>query len=114
MAYSSTNPPRLIVPHGLSGAAGGVWLYQSTHQSSDVTATGFFAGAGVGSRSHSAANVGMRVGDMVMVAETTGTAGTPGRATLHMVTASTADQASTSASTGHWAAYDVTISSTST
>jgi hypothetical protein len=114
MAYSSTNPPRQIVHGGLTGASGGVWLYSSTHAATAATVNGFFASAGAGSRStanNGAGNVGMRIGDIVIVAESTGGA-TPGRATLHTVTASTADQASTSASTGYRAGYNVSISAT--
>lgn len=113
MAYSSTNPPRQIVEGGFVHGKGSVYLYSSSHASSDYTTTGFFAGAGHGSRNHSAGNVGMRVGDLVVCVGTTN-APTPGYVTWHSVVSATANQASTTASTGYNAAFDITLSATST
>jgi len=117
MAYSSSNA-RKIVDAGMFGSsgfgAGSVWLYRSTDASSDVAVTGYFARAGIGSKSLSsqaADNIGMRVGDVVIVAESTG-GGTPGRTTLHGVISATANVASTTLSSGFNAGYDVTISGT--
>jgi hypothetical protein len=114
MAYSSTNAPRKILDTGIA-SAGSMWVYRSTHSSTMVIATGFFASAGVGSRStanNGAGNVGMRVGDLVLCQETTdGTV--PGRVTHHSVIGATADQASTLAATGYRAGYNVTISASS-
>ena len=113
MAYSADNAPRLIVEGGFTQGKGGVYVYKSSHASSDYTTTGFFAGAGFGSRNHSAGNVGMRVGDLVLCAQTTD-GPTPGYVTVHTVIASTIDQASTTASTGFNAAYNITLSAATT
>jgi len=81
---------------------------------SDVVAQGYFAACGSGSRSPSSvqtANVGMRVGDIVIVRQSTD-ASTAGFTVIRSVIASTADQASTVAATGWNAAYNVTISGT--
>lgn len=110
MAYSSTNPPALIID-GFSSLMPRVFMYGSTHLVSDITATGFFAGCGNGSRTVSNSNVGMRVGDLLINRSSTD-ASVPGRTTFHSVIGATADQASTSASTGWGAAYNVTVSST--
>ncbi|MCC7079469.1 MAG: hypothetical protein IT530_02260 [Burkholderiales bacterium] len=117
MAYSSSLL-RKITDAGLFGSSesgpNGIWLYRSTAASTEATATGYFARAGIGSRSptsQAADNLGMRVGDIVIVSESTGGA-TPGRTTIHSAIGSTANQASTSASTGFNAGYDVSISST--
>ena len=54
MAYDTSNPPRLIVDHGLSGSTGGVFLYSSTDAHGTVSGAGYFSD---GSRH------GMKVGD---------------------------------------------------
>ena len=113
MAYSASTPARKILDLGFA-SAGSVFVYQSTHTAVEVAATGFFAGCGAGGNQNygatgAAADIGMKVGDIVIASETT--SGTnPGRTTLHAVTASTANQASTTASTGYNAAYNVTVS----
>jgi len=121
MAFSALNPPRLLLDTGLyslspldtssSRAAPNLWGYiGSTDSSSDISATtGYFAACGYGSRNNSAANVGMRVGDMVLCVPSTNASVARG-AWLTCI-ASTADQASTTASTGAKAAFNVTASS---
>jgi hypothetical protein len=108
MAFSSTNLMQ-VTPGSLSNGAGAVWHYRSSDASTDVAAAGYFAAVGRGSRG--GAGYGMNIGDVVIVSESSG-GGTPGRTTMHSVKASTANQASTSASSGYNAAYNVTISST--
>ena len=98
---------RQITQGGLTDGLA-VWLYRSTEASSDASVTGYFTGCGAGSRGSNP--YGVRVGDVFLVAESTG-GGTPGRTTMHSVISSTANQASTSASTGYNAGYDVSISS---
>lgn len=110
MAYSSSNV-RKILDIGFA-SAGGMYLYTSSDAATDITATAYFAGAGAGGRplsSDSGRAHGMRYGDIVMNRESSGGV-TPGRVTLHAVTASTADQASTVGSTGYNTMYNVTVS----
>lgn len=55
MAYSTTNPPRVLIP-GMGGSRT-VWEYSSTHGSTELLATGFFTNG---------QHLGMRVGDVVV------------------------------------------------
>jgi hypothetical protein len=127
MAFSSTNPPQLIVDTGIgtevptnpsANVSPSIYVYRSTHNSTDITATGFFAGCGYGSRHVSTpssappirASIGMRVGDIVL-AIASSAASVAGRVTWHSVVNSTANNASTTASTGWLTAYNVTVSS---
>jgi hypothetical protein len=80
MAYATSLPPRLLVPRLGGGTA--LWVYASEDVHTDVDETGYFTNG------H---NLGMRVGDVVIVVKTTSTIG----ATLHVVTVSTAGGAST-------------------
>ena len=111
MAYSSSNPAIMMLDaFGQPTAAGGaprVFSYSSTHSSTDILATGFFTGCGYGGRP---ANLGMRVGDVVMNISST-SASNPGRTTIHSVIASTANVASTVASSGYNAGFDCTVAS---
>ena len=114
MAFSANNPPILMLdlfPGGSTQPGGRQWFYGSTHLVSDIVATGFFAACGQGSRNMSNANVGMRVGDLLINRSSTDSSA-PGRTTFHSVINSTANVASTSLSSGWAAGYDVTISST--
>src|SRR3954469_14191300 len=106
MAYSSSNPAIMMLdafgqPSGAGGAPR-VFAYSSTHNSTDILATGFFGACGDGGRP---ANIGMRLGDIVINRAST-SASIPGRVTTHSVIASTANFASTLASSGWNAAYD--------
>lgn len=110
MAYNSSN---LIMVQPLGFPTGpNLFTYRSSDASADIDATGYFQGAGAGSR-HLSSNTerakGMKYGDVLMNIESSGGA-SPGRVTLHSVIGSTADQASTSASTGWVTGYDVTVS----
>jgi hypothetical protein len=80
MAYSTTNPPQLMV----SGMGDGLqwWAYASTDVHTDVDATDYFSDG---------AALGMKVNDTVIVTKTSATVG----ATLHTVTAVTAGGAAT-------------------
>ncbi len=81
MAYSSTNPPQLISqPFGDAGP--GLWSYRST----DAIAT--VAGADYVSDGQ---NLGMKVGDVVFVLDTSSTLAS----LTYVSAASTADQAVT-------------------
>lgn len=114
MAYSSSNV-RMILELGFA-SGGSMYLHSSSDPSTDIAATGFFAGAGAGGKpllSDSAKMLGMKYGDIVLHRESSGGA-TPGRMTMHSVVGSTANQASTLASTGFNTLYDVTVSSAAT
>lgn len=107
MAYSSTTPLTMLVD-GFASNMPRVFSYQSTHASTDITATGFFTGVGENSRGSSP--VGLRIGDIVMNRASTD-AVIPGRVTMHSVISATANVLSTSASSGWNAAYNVTVAS---
>ncbi len=109
MAYSSSNPIALYVD-GLLPLQPRTFVYSSSHNSTDVLATGFFTGVGDGSRGLT--DLGMRVGDLLINRASTAAA-IPGRVSFHSCISSTANQASTSASTGWVAAYDCTVSQSS-
>ena len=104
MSFSSTGLT-LAVDGWLKGVAGGIWWYLSADTASNVKATGYFAGMGAGGH---VTNYGMRVGDIVVCVESTDGA-TPGRTFVGAVSGSTADQASTSASSGFKANFNVTV-----
>lgn len=104
MAYSSTNAPRMILAAGIGGVS--MFIYSSTHTSTEITATGFFTSAGRGGRS---ASLGMSVNDILLNHQSNN-----GRVTMHAVTASTANQASTAGSTGWAANYNATVSAAAT
>lgn len=80
MAYATTNPPQLVVP-GMGGGLS-LWMYASTDVHTDVDAADYFSNGDA---------LGMKVNDTVIVTKTTATVG----ATLHTVTAVTADGAAT-------------------
>lgn len=61
MAYSTSNPPQLMVPS--IGAKPGIWTYRSTNTTTESLATGFFSDG---------AALGMKVGDFVLTVSTTG------------------------------------------
>lgn len=84
-----------------------LFVARTTNVSSAVVATGFWTGCGRGSRPNTA---GMRVGDILLHIASTDSA-TPGRCTIHTVIDSTADQASTAASSGWNAGYNATVAS---
>lgn len=110
MAYSSSNL-QMVQPLGFPSGPN-LFHYRSSDAAAAVVAGGYFAGAGAGSRqasSNSDRAKGMKYGDVVMVQESSAGA-TPGRVSMHSVIGSTADQASTLASTGWLTGYDVSIS----
>jgi hypothetical protein len=106
MAYSSTGP-LILVSEGISTDAPRTFAYSSTHTSTEVTGTGFLTGVGAGSRGLN--GLGLRVGDLVMCRASTGSA-TPGGVSWHSCISSTADNASTSASSGWNSAFNCTLS----
>lgn len=81
MAYSTTNPPAII---GNPGVGDGVsmWVYASADIHTDVDAADYFSNGDA---------LGMKVNDVVVVVRTATAIG----ATLHVVTAVTADGAAT-------------------
>jgi len=82
MAYSTSNPPKCLVP----GVGGGpaIWVYQSTDVHTDVDAASYFTNGG---------KLGMKPGDIVFVQDTdTGTHNT----TIHSVQSVTAGAATIS------------------
>ncbi len=133
MAYqSSIAEARLILEGGFPGSrstepssaasisrGGAMYRYCSSHSGADVSgSTGFFGGCGAQPAVSSGAlhpnlaarspnNVGMKVGDQVMIVESSAGA-TPGQVTWHTAVASTFN-----GSTNTWAAtngYDVSVS----
>jgi hypothetical protein len=139
MAYVSTSAAlRKVIDAGLysglaSGAnislgGNGVFSYCSTHTSTEVIATGFFAGCGAqilptattsqttgtphpNIWTRSGNNVGVRVGDLVCNIESSGGV-TPGRVTWHAAKASTFSGSTSSFSAT--AGYDITVSAAAT
>lgn len=61
MAYSTSSPPRLVAYAGLTGA-GKVWTYRSTDALATVVAANYITNA---------VDLGMQVGDVVCVEDTT-------------------------------------------
>jgi len=59
MAYSTTNPPSLI-SEGIGGG-GSLWLYKSADDDATVNGAGYVSNAG---------DLGMEVGDLVLVIDT--------------------------------------------
>ena len=60
MAYSTTNPPSLIAES--IGGGGSLWLYKSADDDATVNGAGYVSNAG---------DLGMSVGDLVLVIDTT-------------------------------------------
>jgi hypothetical protein len=60
MAYSTSNPPTLLVPS--IGAYPAFWAYKSTNTSTEVLASGFFSNG---------AALGMKAGDVVVTINST-------------------------------------------
>lgn len=81
MAYATTNPPKLLVT-SMAGGQPALWVYASTDIHTDVDATDYFSNGDY---------LGMKVGDIVMVAKTDATIGV----TTHAVSAVTAGGAAT-------------------
>lgn len=73
MAYSTSNPPHLIVSAPLGGEAGRKWMYRSSDSSSIVDTDGYITDG---------KSRGMRVGDTVEVNQR----GNPSAASYHVVT----------------------------
>jgi hypothetical protein len=61
MAYSATNPPSLLVPS--IGNKPGLWAYSSTHTSTEILASGFFANG---------SGLGMKPNDILITVSSTG------------------------------------------
>ena len=109
---SSSNPMSLNVG-GMGPAFPRMFIAATTLTSSAVADTGRWAGCGKGGNPSSSAGyaalVGMRVGDVLLHISSSGAAN-PARTSLHSVLSATANQTSTTASTGFNAVYDVTVS----
>lgn len=72
MAYSTSNPPQLV--QGTVGGVGSqVWSYRSTDAAATVDTASYITNGG---------NLGMRVGDQVIVTDTDAS---PPVVTIHMV-----------------------------
>jgi hypothetical protein len=80
MAYSTSNPPQLLVSSIGDGIS--TWAYASTDVHTDVDAADYFSNGDA---------LGMKVNDIVTVIKTTATVG----ATVHVVSAVTAGGAAT-------------------
>ena len=61
MAYSTSNPPTLLVPS--IGAKPALWAYQSTNTSTDILAAGFFTNG---------SGLGMKTNDLLITVSSTG------------------------------------------
>jgi hypothetical protein len=77
MAYSTSNPPTLLVPS--IGAKPAVWAYRSTNTSTETLAAGFFSNG---------AALGLKAGDIVVSINST--SGVPYITGVSSVTASSA------------------------
>lgn len=75
MAYETSNPPKCIL-HGIGGGPS-IWVYADGDAHTDVDATDYFTNG---------LELGMKVGDVVIVQNTTGYT-----TTLHSVSAVDAD-----------------------
>lgn len=104
MAFTSTGLS-LLLDASLGGVGPNLWSYVSGDASSLVGVTGYFVGCGAGSPHGSPA--GMKVGDLVFAAQTTG--GSPaGQASVHSVIKSSANTTDTNRSST-WG-YDISVS----
>lgn len=74
MAYSTSNPPKLVT-QPLGGGAGKFWVYRSTDAAATVDAANYITNGG---------SLGMAVGDLVLVIDTDAS---PVIATWHQVSA---------------------------
>lgn len=74
MAYSTSNPPKLI-SQPLAGGAGKVWLYRSTDDAATVDSANYFTNGG---------SLGLSVGDIMYVIDMDAS---PVTTTLHQVSA---------------------------
>lgn len=79
MAYAVTNPPRVLVDDLMGN--GTVWLYKSTDDDATVNGAGYFTNGVL---------LGMAVGDIVLVIDTT----TP-KGSFHFVTSVSGNTATT-------------------
>jgi hypothetical protein len=79
MSYATTNPPALISDK--IGGNGSVWLYKSADDDATVNGAGYFTNG---------VTLGMAVGDIVLVIDTT----TP-KGSFHFVTSVSGDAATT-------------------
>lgn len=95
---------------GFSSLSPRLYVAGTTYPTSAISAVGFWSGYGDLGRGVNHQQVGMRVGDVLLHISSTGSA-TPGQTSLHSVVATSANQASTVATTGWGAQYDVTVSS---
>lgn len=87
MAYSTSNPPALLVG-SFNGTHPNVWSYKSEDGASDVDAAGYITNA---------EDLGMRVGDVVFVTDTNAS---PIITTTHLVSAISAAGAADLSNTG--------------
>lgn len=74
MAYSTSNPPRLLVS-SLTGTGPNIWAYSSTDGAATVDAANYITNGG---------SLGLKVGDLVYVTDTDAS---PVITTLHQVSA---------------------------
>ncbi len=68
MAYSSTNPPQMIAQR-FGGGGPGLWSYRHTDTIATVCGSSYFSNGGA---------LGMKVGDVMLVLNTTSTLGSIG------------------------------------
>ncbi len=106
--------PQLILENGFNGGGPRVWRYTSSNTSTDITATGFFAGMGrsFNVNAPGSSGVGMQVGDALLNQESA--AGVrPGRCTLHGCISATLNSTRAAGVYSSTAGYDVSVASCS-
>ena len=109
MAFTSSG--FIFIEGGLAGSPR-FGIHKSSDSAVDVAVTGYGTAAGAGSRHRSSDGykaLNLAYGDIMLHVESSNGA-SPGRCSVHSVVGSTADQASTSASTGFLTAYNVSFS----
>jgi hypothetical protein len=60
MTYATSNPPQLVIG-AITGTGSQIWSYRSTDSAADVDTAGYITNGG---------ELGMRVGDVVIVTDT--------------------------------------------
>lgn len=111
MSFAGSTALNLITDNGLSGGLPGIYIYRSSDSSTQIIATGYFAGMGRSFNRNIQYGGSLVVGDLILNVQSSAGA-SPGRVTFHGVTASTLN--TTSATVSTTGAYDVTVAASCT